>query len=180
MSPRSTTRPLYCWCFCLQFGIPSNDRCPSARQNELLRPSSLLHRSLLICFWLSSGPTPESIPVSPHSLSTAAFAAGIFMAWSIGINLCTKLSCCSELSPFPALWSSWWVGNDSPQTQSCGFTGFQNTRKFWFDLIGFTTGRTMLTVLACLARHGGSHWRFQFLASILDVFFEFLVLRSMK
>ena len=42
-----------------------------------------------------------------HYLSTAAFAAGIFMAWGIGINLCTKLWCCSELSPFRAIWSSW-------------------------------------------------------------------------
>ena len=44
-------------------------------------------------------------------------------------------------------------------------------------LIGFTTGLPMLTCLACLARHSGSHWCFQFLASILDGFFEFLVLR---
>ena len=62
-------------------------------------------------------------------------------------------------------------------TQSCGFAGFQNTRKFWFDLIGFTTGRTMLTVLAGLARHRGSHWCFQLLANILDGLFKFLVLR---
>ena len=34
-----------------------NHRCPSVRQNELLRPSSLLHRSLLSYFWLSSGST---------------------------------------------------------------------------------------------------------------------------
>ena len=43
----------------------SNDRCPSVKQNELLRPSSLLHRSPLSYFWLSSGPTPESFPVHP-------------------------------------------------------------------------------------------------------------------
>ena len=35
----------------------------------------------------------------------------------------------------------------------------------------------MLTLLACLARHSGSHWCFQFLASILSGFLEFLVLR---
>ena len=33
----------------------------------------------------------------------------------------------------------------------------------------------MLTCLACLARHSKSHWRFQFLASIFDGFFEFRV-----
>ena len=48
-----------------------------------------------------------------HSLSTAAFAAGIFIAWGTRINLCTKLQCCSELSPFPAIWSSWYFGRDS-------------------------------------------------------------------
>ena len=35
----------------------------------------------------------------------------------------------------------------------------------------------MITFLAHLARHSGSHWCFQFLTSILDGFFEFLVLR---
>ena len=62
-------------------------------------------------------------------------------------------------------------------TQSCGFTGFQNTRKFEFHLIEFTTGRSMQTVLACLARHSGDQCCFHFLASILDGFFKFLVLR---
>ena len=69
----------------------SNDKCPSVRQNELLRPSSLLHRSPLIYFWLLSGHTQESFSSFSHSLSTAAFAAGIFMAWGKGINLCNKL-----------------------------------------------------------------------------------------
>ena len=62
-------------------------------------------------------------------------------------------------------------------TQSRGFTGFQDTRQFLFDLIGFATGLPMLTFLACLARHSRSHRCFQFLASILNGFFEFLVLR---
>ena len=43
----------------------SDDTCPLMRKNEILRPSSLLHRSPLFYFWLSSGPTPESFPVSP-------------------------------------------------------------------------------------------------------------------
>ena len=42
-----------------------------------------------------------------HSLSTAAFAWGIFIAWGIRINLCTKSKCWSELSPSPAMRSSW-------------------------------------------------------------------------
>ena len=42
-----------------------------------------------------------------HSLSTAAVESGIIIAWSIGINLCTKLKRVIELYPLPALWSSW-------------------------------------------------------------------------
>ena len=72
----------------------SNDRCPSVRQHELLRPSFLLHRSPLFYFWLSSGPTPESFSVSPILYPLLPFAAGIFMAWGIGIHLSTKFKCC--------------------------------------------------------------------------------------
>ena len=46
-----------------------------------------------------------------HSLTTAALAAGIFDA---SINLWTKLWWCNELFPFPAIWSSWWFGEDPP------------------------------------------------------------------
>ena len=61
ISSRSTTRPLYFWCFV------SNSAFFKWQMsiNELLRPSSLLHRSPLFYFWLSSGSTPESFQVSP-------------------------------------------------------------------------------------------------------------------
>ena len=29
-------------------------------------------------------------------------------------NLWTKLWCCNDFSPFPAIWSSWWVGIEFP------------------------------------------------------------------
>ena len=50
-----------------------------------------------------------------RSLSTAAFAPGIFTAWGIGINLWTKLQCVSALSHLPAMWSSWSFGRDDPK-----------------------------------------------------------------
>ena len=43
----------------------STDSCPSVRQNELLRPPSLLHRSLVSYFWLLSSSTPEFSPIFP-------------------------------------------------------------------------------------------------------------------
>ena len=41
--------------------------------------------------------------------STAAFASGTFIAWGIGINLCTRLQRLNEFKPFPAMWSSWYL-----------------------------------------------------------------------
>ena len=55
--------------------------------------------------------------------------------------------------------------------------GFQDTRKFRLEIISLATGLPMLDLLACLARHSRRHRHFQFLSSILDGFFEFLILR---
>ena len=61
-------------------------------------------------------------------------------------------------------------------THSRGFTAFQDTRKFWFEIISLATSLSILALLACLARHSQSDWCFQLLTRILDGFFEFLVL----
>ena len=45
-------------------------------------------------------------------LATASFASGTFIAWGIGINLCTNLQWVNELYPLPAMWSSWSFGRD--------------------------------------------------------------------
>ena len=62
-------------------------------------------------------------------------------------------------------------------THSCGFISFQHTRKFRLEIISLATGLTMLVFLACLARHGWSHWCFQFSSCILNRFLELLVLK---
>ena len=49
--------------------------------------------------------------------------------------------------------------------------------KFRLEIISLATGLPMLAFLACLARHGGSHWCFQFLSSISNGFLELLLLR---
>ena len=61
-----------------------------------------------------------------HSLSTAAFASGIFIAWCIGMNLCTKWWCNFEFSPFPAMCSSW-ILFVTDSILSHGFKCFSNT-----------------------------------------------------
>ena len=65
-------------------------------------------------------------------------------------------------------------------THSCGFTGFQDTRKFRLEIISLATGLPLLTFLACLARHGGSHWCLQFLLAFLMVSLNSLSSGSMK
>ena len=70
---------------------PLNDRCPLVKQNELLRPSSLLHRSPLFILLTLVRSHAGIFSSLSHSLSTAAFAAGIFIAWGIGTIMCTKL-----------------------------------------------------------------------------------------
>ena len=62
---------------CLQFSIFPNDICPSVRRNELLRPSSWLHRSPLSYFWISSGSTPKFSPNFSIPCPLLPFAAGI-------------------------------------------------------------------------------------------------------
>ena len=152
----------------------SNIICPSVTQNELLRPSPLLHRSPLSYFWLLSGSTPKNFSNFSHSLSAAAFAAGIFKAWGTGINLWTKFLCCSDLLPFSGnmvFMMSWqWFSH----SQSCRFASFQNARKSCFNFIGCTTPTILLHNFA---GHSRSNWCFQFLTSILNGLLWFLVLR---
>ena len=62
----------------------SDDICPAVRQNQLLRPSSLLHWSRMIYFWLLSGPTPESFPVSPILYPLMPSLLEFLKAWDIG------------------------------------------------------------------------------------------------
>ena len=52
-----------------------------------------------------------------------------------------------------------------------GYKQIQDTCKFRLEIISLATGLSMLASVACLARHGKSHRCFQFLASVLDVFF---------
>ena len=51
----------------------SNDKGPTMRQNELLRPTSLLHRSPLFYFWLSSNSTPKIFSTFPISCPPLLF-----------------------------------------------------------------------------------------------------------
>ena len=166
MSPRSTTRHLYFWCFVsnsafFKWHMSINEAKWTLMSFVL---ASSITSDLLLTFVVSR----NLFKFLPFFIHCCFCSAVIFLAWGIGINLRTKLWCCSELSPFPAIWSSWYFG---------GFTGFQDTRKFWLEIIGLATGLPTLAFLACYARHGWSHRRFQFSSCILNGFFELIVLK---
>ena len=119
----------------------SDDRDASMMQNVLSHPYFLLHRSLQSCFWLSPDSTPKFSQVFLFFWSTAAFAAGIFIAWGTGINLCTKVQWCREfITPFSCHMVFVTLECNSFHTLSLGFLCFQDTRKFWLVIIILATG----------------------------------------
>ena len=111
-----------------------------------------------------------------HSLSTAAFAAGIFITSGIGINLCTKIVMMQWITSFSCDVVFMNFRYNSFRTQSLWFICFQNARKFWFVIILSATSHPVPAV--CLfTRHSWGCWNFQLLPCILDDLFEFHILR---
>ena len=85
MSSRSGTRPLYFWCLTSNSAF-SSDICPLKMQNELLRPTSLLHRSPLSSFRLLSAAMPVFLKFSPfffHLTTADGFLHGSLMGPSV-------------------------------------------------------------------------------------------------
>ena len=90
MSPRCTTRLLYYWCFASNSAFSKwlmsiNDAKWTVAPDIL---ASSITSFLLLTFVNFHAEIFSNVS---HSLSTAAFAGGICMAWGIGINLWTKL-----------------------------------------------------------------------------------------
>ena len=86
ISPRSTTRPMYFWCFVsnsafIKWHMSIHDAKWTFAPDVL---ASSITSFLLLTFVRFHA---EIFSNFSHSLSTAAFAAGIFIAWGIGINL---------------------------------------------------------------------------------------------
>ena len=99
MSPRTTTRPLYFLVLCLQFGILQMTDVhqwskwtfapfdlASSITSDLLLTLVRSHAGIFSSFY--------------HSLSTAAFASGIFIARSIGINCAPNCNAAVNCPPF--------------------------------------------------------------------------------
>ena len=170
MSPRCTTRHLYFWWFVSDSSFFKWQM--SISEAKWTFTPFVLASSITLFLLLTFVKFHTRICSNfSHSLSTAAFAAGIFTAWGIRINLnqTAILQWFVLLSCNVVFMMIRWRFS---HTQSCGFTGFQETRKFWFEIVGLTTGPSILTLLACLAMQSGSQWCFQILANILNGLLE--------
>ena len=99
MSPRSTTLPLYIWY--------RGSNSEFLRRHRSINDAKMNFSALIPCFidhlFLASDfrqlPCWYFLQVS-HYFATAAFASGIFIAWGIGMNLCTRLQWVIEFIPF--------------------------------------------------------------------------------
>ena len=173
MSPRSTTRPSFCVLPPIRHS--SNDRCLSVRQNEVLRPSSLLHRSLLSYFWLSSGSTWESFPISPILYPLLPLPRE--SSWLEASDKICEPNCSAVVNCHPFL--QYVPHDDSVNIHPFAVLWIHRLPKYtkvliWFHWICHGSLQSFL-FLPCKTRHSRSHWRFQFLTSILHGFLEFLV-----
>ena len=90
ISPQSTTRPSYVWCFASNSAFFKWQMSISEAKWTF---APFVLASSITCFLLLTFVKSHAGIFSSfsYSLSTAAFAAGIFMAWCIGINLRNKL-----------------------------------------------------------------------------------------
>ena len=66
ISPRSTTRPLYFWCFASNSAFFKWQMSISEAKWTFAPDVLAFYRSPLSCFWLSSGSTPKFSPIFPN------------------------------------------------------------------------------------------------------------------
>ena len=97
----------------------------------------------------------------------------IFIAWGMGMNLWTKLSCKTEFCPLPAMWSSWLLFETDSilgLADSCG-SAIQLNLVFVWDASAFpffNTAVSRMPAWAIVLLHGiaaaiGSNFRLTFL-----------------
>ena len=140
MSPRSTTlSPLCTSGIVTPTSNSSDDISPSMKQSELYCCFSvLLLWPLFFALDFSHIPCWNSLKFF-HSLSTAAFASGIFIACGIGVILCTKIVMHYRILSFSRDVFFMNPFRDWLHSLSWGFMGFSNTTEsgLCFICLGF-------------------------------------------
>ena len=113
--------------------------------------SLCFQKNLLFAPNLNHLPGRNRFELLPFLVHCCLFASRIFIAWGIGINLCTKLLCVIELIPLPTMWSSWLFGRD----------GFHSA-PITFQLLGLS--------VPFFARQRSVHKHFQLFLILLMMF----------
>ena len=114
-------------------GVPApnslDDRDPSMTQKELFCTYSLLHRSLRFCFWHWSAAMPGFSPVY-LILSPLPLRLEFLNAWSIGMNLWTRLQWVIGIIPF-AVMCSWWGLCPAPSSLGLVLSSASTTQAYF-------------------------------------------------
>ena len=111
VSPRSTTRPLYFWRFASNSAFFKWHMSISEAKwtfAPFVLASSITSFLLLTFVRFHAEMFSNFFPFLVH----CCLCCGNFHGLRQRNKFVNQI--CSELSPFPAIWSSWWVGNDSP------------------------------------------------------------------
>ena len=140
MSPRSTTRPWYFWCFASNSAF--------FRWHMSISEAKWTFAPFVLASAITSFLLRTFVPFFIH----CCFCCGYLHGLRHGNKFVYQIIMLQWIVPFPAIWSSWWFGGDS-SIRSRGFTGFHDTRKICFDFGGCTTP-TILIALHNFAFHG--------------------------
>ena len=107
-----------------------DDKDPQMTQNELFCLYSLLPRSPLSCFWLSSAVMPGFSPVFPFFWHCCLCIWNFFHAWGIGMNVWTRMLWFTEFIPFAVMWS-WWGLCPAPSSLGLVLSSASTTQAYF-------------------------------------------------
>ena len=112
-----------------------------------------------------------------HSLSTAAFASGIFIAWGIGINFVNQIVVSHQCFPLLAMWSSWSFGRDDSRhclVDSCA-PRYMHALIFRGEILVDSQLRASVSwgELCFFVPFFRIHWNFQLFSRMFHGFFVF-------
>ena len=166
MSPRSTARPLDFWYWGSNSDFLRWQRSNNEKMNFFF-PYSLIHRSLLSCFWLWSAAMQEFAPNFQILSPLLPLASRIFSAWGIGMNLRTRLLQNSSLFFCDMILVMFVYCSFKPWSRA--FVGINNTSIFCLAFSQFCGGVSPLLFIGILQRIAAGIGTSNFLRAALIV-----------
>ena len=174
MSPPSTTLPLYFWLQKLYLRILEDKR--SINDTKWTFLSSFLASSIT-SFFVSDFrllPCRYSLKFYPFFFLWCLCIWNFFEAWSIGINMCSKLSRLSEFIPFAEMWSSWYLCG-TPSNRILKDSSASTIQAFLVLSFPKTAAGFAAAIYWCFTRHCCWHRNFQLSTSVVVWHYRALV-----